>query len=124
VAFLREEFQRSHPALEVFVDKYSLKMGGSAMPAIEAALGDAFVGAAPMHGHCVHQQQPRMESDPLAPWQYLVAALRAWLCGPMLTSPTAFDGFRELSESPRCDLVRSMLCRHMEGNVCNVPRTI
>jgi hypothetical protein len=47
VAFLREEFKRSHPALDVFVDEYSLKMGGSAMPAIEAALGDAFVGATP-----------------------------------------------------------------------------
>jgi hypothetical protein len=48
VAFLREEFKRRYPALEVFVDEYSLKMGGSAMPAIEAALGDAFVGAPPL----------------------------------------------------------------------------
>jgi hypothetical protein len=47
VAFLLEEFNRRYPALEVFVDEYSLKMGGSAMPAIEAALGDAFVGAPP-----------------------------------------------------------------------------
>jgi hypothetical protein len=50
VAFLREEFKRSYPALKVFVDESSLEMGGNAMPAIEAALGDAFVGAAPMHG--------------------------------------------------------------------------
>jgi hypothetical protein len=45
VASLREEFRRSYPALEVFVDEHSLKVEGSAMPAIEAALQDAFVGA-------------------------------------------------------------------------------
>jgi hypothetical protein len=54
VDFLRKEFNDRHAALEVFVDQYSLKMGGSAMPAIEAALGDAFVGTLPtMHVPCL-----------------------------------------------------------------------
>jgi hypothetical protein len=44
---LLEEFKRSYPALEVFVDELSSEMGARALPAIEAALGDAFVGAMP-----------------------------------------------------------------------------
>jgi hypothetical protein len=52
VAFLREEFKRSHPALEVCADDYSMKIAGSATPAIEAALGDAFVGATSAHPPC------------------------------------------------------------------------
>jgi hypothetical protein len=55
VAFLRKEFNDHHAALKVFVDESSLEMGGSAMPAIEAALGDAFVGTTPMHPHCCAQ---------------------------------------------------------------------
>jgi hypothetical protein len=44
VDFLLKEFKDLHPALEVFVDEHSLDKGGNALPAMNAALGDAFVG--------------------------------------------------------------------------------
>jgi hypothetical protein len=44
VDFLLKEFNVNYPAVEVFVDERSLPKGGEAMPAINAALADAFVG--------------------------------------------------------------------------------
>jgi hypothetical protein len=44
VDFLLDKFNELHPALKVFVDEYTLDKGGDALPAINAALGDAFVG--------------------------------------------------------------------------------
>jgi hypothetical protein len=44
VDFLLQEFQRSYPTVEVFVDEFSLKVGDAALKEIVAALGDAFVG--------------------------------------------------------------------------------
>jgi hypothetical protein len=44
VDFLLADFNKRYPALTVFVDDYSLKVGGDAMSAMSAALQDAFVG--------------------------------------------------------------------------------
>jgi hypothetical protein len=45
VDVLWQEFGRKYPVLKVFVDELSLQKGEGAMPAINRALGDAFVGA-------------------------------------------------------------------------------
>jgi hypothetical protein len=47
VAFLREEFSRSHPMLHVLMGERCLVAGERAMQGIEVATAAAFVGAAP-----------------------------------------------------------------------------
>jgi hypothetical protein len=47
VDFLESRFKTYHPAVNVFLDEYSLPKGGEAMDGICAALRDACVGGCP-----------------------------------------------------------------------------